>query len=380
MLTVYFKPTNYCHVGCDHCYLPEETRADRSKMSMDKVKVVANFLAEATQKWRDKEIYLIWHGGEPLVLPPDYFYKAGEIFDEIIPGHKEGIQTSLMPYSNKYNKLIKDRFGGGIGTSVDFDARTIKGSSDDYQKKWMKKVNLAREHGHSLGLLITPARGDLGKAKERIDWLVDRNFDYFNFERYNSFGQTLSQKPTNKEHSDFLKDVFDALLDRIEQNGYAPMVPVIVAALGGILNGMPGDRWGGNCQHDFIVIEPDGSLNNCPDKALFESPYSNINDGLQSFQNSPIRKKWIRIQAVGHRINECASCENNTWCKSGCPITPNADPHGDETECSGYKTFISYIREKLKNEQILKIMEGYRNGKFTPSWSNDNENRIILQN
>lgn len=378
MLTVYFKPTNYCHVGCDHCYLPESTRAARDRMSLDKVKRVADFLAEAAHKWRDPDIYIIWHGGEPLVLPPDYFYQAGEIFDNVLPGHEEGIQTSLMPYSNKYKRVIQDRFRGGIGTSVDFDARTINGSSEAYQAKWMKKVDLAREHGQVLGLLVTPARGDLGRAKERIDWLVDRKFDYFNFERYNSFGQTLPQKPSNKEHSEFLIDVFDALLERIRNDGSAPMVPVISAVLGGILNGMPGDRWGGSCQHDFIVVEPDGSLNNCPDKASFEPAYSNIDDGFAVFQNSPMRKKWIRIQSVGHRIHYCASCENNTWCKSGCPITPNADPHGDETECSGYKTFVTYVRRQLENTEVLALMDGYRTGKFTPSWSAEGMKPVML--
>jgi radical SAM protein with 4Fe4S-binding SPASM domain len=347
-------------------------------MPMDRVKRVAEFLADASRKWREEKIYLIWHGGEPLVLPPDYFYEAGAIFDEFLPGHEEGIQTSLMPYSNKYKGVIRDRFRGGIGTSVDFDARQIKGSSQAYQEKWMEKVSLARSHHHVLGLLVTPAKGDLGRAKERIDWLVNREFDYFNFERYNSFGQTLTAKPSNREHAQFLIDVMDAIVERIEQTGFAPMIPVLAAVIGGIENGMPGDRWGGSCQHDFIVVEPDGSLNNCPDKASFEPAYANISDGVAGFQNSPMRKKWIRIQQTGHRIHECETCENNTWCKSGCPITPNADPHGDETECSGYKTFINYTRVLLGQPKTREMLLGYRSGKYTPTWSADGMKPMVL--
>ena len=33
MLTVYLKPTNYCNVGCDFCYLPEDVRANKARMS-----------------------------------------------------------------------------------------------------------------------------------------------------------------------------------------------------------------------------------------------------------------------------------------------------------------------------------------------------------
>lgn len=35
MLTVYLKPTNYCNVGCDFCYLPEDVRANKARMSAD---------------------------------------------------------------------------------------------------------------------------------------------------------------------------------------------------------------------------------------------------------------------------------------------------------------------------------------------------------
>lgn len=347
-------------------------------MSMDTVNRVADFLAKTSEKFRDPDVYIIWHGGEPLVLPPDYFYQVGEVFDKVLPLHKEGIQTSLMPYSEKYKNVILDRFQGGIGTSVDFDARKIKGSSEAYQNKWMGKVDLARSHGFAVGLLITPAKGDLGRVKQRMDWLMERKFDYFNFERYNSFGQKLETKPSNKEHADFLIDVFEDVLGRIQAGSNVPMIPAISAVLGGILNSMPGDRWGGSCQHDFFVIEPDGSLNNCPDKASFEAPYANIKDGIEGFQNSPMRRKWIRLQQVGHRIHECETCENNVWCKSGCPITPNADPHGDETECSGYKSFITHVRGRLQSAEVMKIMTDYRDGVYTPTWSKDGlETRML---
>jgi radical SAM protein with 4Fe4S-binding SPASM domain len=368
MLTVYFKPTNYCNVGCEHCYLPESTREMRDRMSLEKVREVAHFLAQASKTWRDPHVNIIWHGGEPLVLPPDYFFQVGEIFDELLPGHTEGIQTSLMPYSDKYAEVINKRFGGGIGSSVDFEARKLNGTAENYQTRWLKKVELARKNGHDVGLLITPAKSDLHLVKERMDWLESNAFEFFNFERYNSFGQVLKEKPSNKEHSIFLMEVIDYLLVKMKEGKNVPMIPVIAAVLGGIKHALPGDRWGGSCQHDFLVIEPDGSLNNCPDKASFEPAYANVSDGVAAFQNSPSRKKWIRIQQVGHRISDCATCENNLWCKSGCPITPNADPHGDETECSGYKTFINHVRGLLEDPINEAILMQYKEGGFTPSW------------
>jgi radical SAM protein with 4Fe4S-binding SPASM domain len=115
------------------------------------------------------------------------------------------------------------------------------------------------------------------------------------------------------------------------------------------------------------VIEPDGSLNNCPDKSSFEPAYSTIEQGVQAFANSPMRKKWIRIQQVGHRIHDCATCENNIWCKSGCPITPNANPHHDEHECSGYKQFINHVRQHLSNSETLALFTDYHQQVLSPN-------------
>ena len=33
MITAYVKPTNFCNVGCTHCYLPEAVRAHQGRMT-----------------------------------------------------------------------------------------------------------------------------------------------------------------------------------------------------------------------------------------------------------------------------------------------------------------------------------------------------------
>lgn len=378
MLLAYFKPTNFCNVGCSHCYLPESVRAAKDKMSLETVKKTAEFLAQAMEKQKEKDVFILWHGGEPLVLSPDFFWKAGEIFDDILPNHKEGIQTSLIPYTSKFKDVFLNRFNGEIGTSMDFASRQIKNSPEIYQDLWLKKVEMAKNDGMSIGVLMTPNKKDIHFAKERLDWFWKNKLAFVGFERYNEFGTKLPERPNNREHSQFLINVFDYIIDKIKKENVAPFVNVIVAGISGVLYDLPGDRWGGSCQSDFIVIEPDGSLNNCPDKAMFESSYSNLYDGFDAFANSPMRKKWIRLQQVGHRISDCVTCENNTWCKSGCPITPNADPHGDETECSGYKTFINHIRDFIKEPENKKILIKYINKEFLPIWSNELNDNMMM--
>ena len=82
MITVYLKPTNFCNVGCAHCYLPETVRANKEKMNDETLHKVMQFLKEMKEKGKHDQIFFLWHGGEPLILSPDYFWNAGKIIDQ----------------------------------------------------------------------------------------------------------------------------------------------------------------------------------------------------------------------------------------------------------------------------------------------------------
>lgn len=351
MITVYLKPTNFCNVGCTHCYLPEIVRANKDKMSNETLHKVMQFLKEMKEKGKHEQIFFLWHGGEPLILSPDYFWKAGEIIDQYFKPEEiiEAVQTSLIPFKKEFVDLVHTRWRSEIGSSMDFDSRILKGSNAEYQKLWMSKVELARKNNLFVIPGITPNKKDCYNAEQIFNWFVERDFFYIGIDRYSNFNGDLPEFSTNREHSKFLIDLFDLSFKYYQKFGFTPYIKTIAAAINGIIFDIPGDRWGGTCQSDFVVINPDGKLNNCPDKDSFEKSYGNLFNGFQSFQSSPMRKSWIRIQQVGHRIDECYNCENSNWCKSGCPITGNACQVNEEKdECSGFKSFITHVRKFIE--------------------------------
>lgn len=345
MLSIYMKPTNFCTVGCDHCYLPEDTRANKHTMSEDKVREVARMALKLAKMEGHSGIHFIWHGGEPLMLKPEWYYRAGEILDEEIgPDYfTESMQTSLIPYKDNWASLFTDRYGKCIGTSVDFTQRRIKNSSEHYLDFWMKKVNMARNKGIYVTPGMVPTKNEINRAEEIVDWICDQKFHEMNVERYSKVGtmQALDW-PSNAQHSEFLIRMFDRLMERFMKGDHAFQSNVTVSAILGILFQQPGDRWGTNCQRQFLVVEPDGSLNTCPDRAHHEKPFSNTSDGAESFKRSKGRRNWIKIQDITHKESHCTTCKYNTWCKSGCPMTPNG-PENGQKECSGFKSFLTHV-------------------------------------
>lgn len=370
MLNVYLKPTNYCNVDCSHCYLSKEVRADKNKMSPSDLERTFLFLKDTMKKLNVNRLSIIWHGGEPLILPASYYKEAGLILDKIFPegNFMESVQTSLIPYNKSFAPLIQERWGNLIGTSIDFDSRLVKGSVEEYHKLWLSKVNLAREDGITVIPGMVPSIKDCQNTAFIYKWFKDNEFWWWNFDRYSNFNKVLENVPTNREHSNFLIGIFNEVVKELRSTGQAAFIKPVVAGISGVIANMPGDRWGTTCQSNFIVINPDGSLNTCPDRSSYEKSFGNVVSGANSFIDSPMRKKWIRIQQAGHRIDDCYNCENSSWCKSGCPITGNACTiNGERDDCSGFKTYINHVRDFIsQSEENKSMLIDYISQKCTP--------------
>lgn len=358
MIAAYLKATNRCNVGCSHCYLPESVRASSVKMAPDTLSAAAHFLADMQKFTRRDATAVIWHGGEPLVISPDWYFRAGEVLDVVLPGHTETMHTSLIPFRAEFVELVKTRFNSFLGSSVDFSQRQLNGSVDAYHTLFMKKVDLARENGITVAPGVVPAKIDVGRESQIVRWFVDRGFRSFNIDRYNAYEAVFPDRPDNAEHSRFLSGLLDALLIEMDRSGHAPVVGAIRAGIDGVLHGLSGDRWGGSCMSDFVVVEPDGSLNNCPDKSSIEESFGNVSQGYREFAMNKVRRSWIRHQGVGHQNDFCGGCENFHFCRTGCPITPNV-PSQEGGECSGYRGFLSHIRSISKTEAGRAMLEAY---------------------
>lgn len=360
-VVAYVKPTNYCNVGCEHCYLPESVRANGLRMAPDVLVATARMIRDMAAKQRAGGVMWIWHGGEPLVVSPEWYADASRVLDVELGDRIESIQTSLIPYRHEFAPYIHERCNSFVGSSIDFSQRKIKGSVEAYHDLWMRKVEMARADGIRIVPGMVPTKDDVTNASAIVGWLLDRGFDEFNVERYNSFGIfNATGRPSNREHSEFLIGLFDEVVVRRMGNGLpVPRVRTLLSAIRGVLFDQPGDRWGGKCMSSFVVVEPDGSTNNCPDKANVEKSFSTVQDGVDAFFAAPRRREWIRVQSSGNPNDYCHSCENVAWCKGCCPISPNKpDTEGD---CSGFSRFLSRVRLYLSTPEGRAIGERYLN-------------------
>lgn len=113
--TVVLQPTPFCNIACKYCYLPQ--RSDTSSMRIETVEAV--FRAVFASGWSRDHLTVIWHAGEPLVMPVAYYEAAFELIERLRPPQIEvrhAIQTNGMLINTAWCELFK-RWHVGVGVS-----------------------------------------------------------------------------------------------------------------------------------------------------------------------------------------------------------------------------------------------------------------------
>src|SRR5215217_1556233 len=73
------QPTPFCNIDCDYCYLSNRTSTKRLSVNVLKRVVESVFAAGMI----GERLSLVWHAGEPLALPVDFYRQAFQAIDTL---------------------------------------------------------------------------------------------------------------------------------------------------------------------------------------------------------------------------------------------------------------------------------------------------------
>ena len=78
---VVIQPTPFCNIDCRYCYLP-----DRSNKAVIAEETIANLFSQIfASGWVQDGVSVVWHAGEPMVLPIDFYRRAFRLIDRLKP-------------------------------------------------------------------------------------------------------------------------------------------------------------------------------------------------------------------------------------------------------------------------------------------------------
>ena len=152
--SIILLPTNKCNVNCDYCF-EDKTR---DSMPLDRLSIVIDKVLDHMGRSRVGALTIYWQGGEIMTMPPSWFERAYEMIQTAAAARNKhvahSLQTNMIGYSSKWNKIIAEMFGNSVGTSMDYPnlhRKMFRGGPDDYTRLWYKNVQAARATGIGRG-------------------------------------------------------------------------------------------------------------------------------------------------------------------------------------------------------------------------------------
>lgn len=111
------QPTPFCNLDCSYCYLPD--RLNKRKISLETVEKALNW-AFSSGLVR-QPFTLLWHAGEPMVLPATFYEQATVLLERCnVSGFEvtQSFQTNATLVNDAWCEFIRRR-GVQVGVSVD---------------------------------------------------------------------------------------------------------------------------------------------------------------------------------------------------------------------------------------------------------------------
>ena len=110
------QPSPFCNLNCSYCYLPN--RSDRHRMSMATLSAALSKVSGSPLL--GKRLSLIWHAGEPMAVPIDWYERALAIVAAQLPTTQvdHHFQTNAVLIDDSWCDFIC-RYNVQIGVSVD---------------------------------------------------------------------------------------------------------------------------------------------------------------------------------------------------------------------------------------------------------------------
>lgn len=360
-LTVLLEPTAECNLRCRHCY-HAKTNYVKNRMS---ISTLNKFLKCVAGYYKDVKI--IWHGGEPLLMDYDFFKEAYAVLGKFSSEHgirfRFGVQTNgtllnddLIELFAKANTHISISFDGRYNNVLRQDTSEVEYVIEKLKNRGINfscisTISSANVHhmkemyeyfkGLAISVKFNPIYPD-GAATENNDYLITKEDWAHNF-----------------------MELFEYWYNDIDCNiqliSCMEVLKKYLISYYGCL--------GGVCLYRYLAINSYGDLYPCGRLISDDFKLANI-DALNDIREAFISSKYSELSRVASiRADKCKACKWFSRCHSGC--NASAGLGGDlkipySFDCYFIKYVFSMIKkllschgDKLINPYAKELIDNY---------------------
>ncbi|MDY0143108.1 MAG: radical SAM protein [Bacteroidales bacterium] len=319
-VNILIQPTDSCNLDCLYCYKGDKSSSFMTEDLM--LKILAESISYNSN--RNNPTLFIWHGGEPSILPTDFYHKAFDFTSSNFKGQKitHTIQTNGFRLREDLMDLC---IQNNVSISISLDGpahyhdrirftKDGKGTHDSI----MKNIEKAQKKGIELGILMSITNDNLSYIRDMFDFCKQNGFSF----GINPITSDLFSKHDGLEVSpeNYLQaciEVYDLWFNQqdnlIRVNPGFGITQLILSQ-----NRISDCFLSENCQMTFISIDSKGNVYPCNRFDNNEQyKFGNINEQkLEEIMKSPIRLKLLKRSA--EYISKCQNCKIRKYCNGGC--------------------------------------------------------------
>ena len=328
---VVIQPTAFCNIDCSYCYLPNRN----DKHVMAQATVTRLFGELFASGWASPQLTVIWHAGEPLVVPPDFYREAFAAIERLRPPSVtlvHSFQTNGTLITPEWCALFRD-WKVGVGVSIDGprelnDANRKTRSGASTFDRTLHGIRTLRAEGVPFHVISVLSSRSLDMPDELLDFYLSEGIDHVCFNVEESEGSHVSGLFADED----LRTRYAAFLRRFWQqarsSGKVQFVREIDLAIQRIFR--PEEIATRNVQVEplaMLNVDSHGNVSSfSPELLGLRNPayddylLGNIHrDSLATIFERCLQSALLRDIRVG--VEACsASCEYFSVCGGGSPV------------------------------------------------------------
>ena len=213
-----FQSTSFCNLDCKYCYLPD--RNSKNRIDLEKIKITFQKLIE--ESLIGDELSIVWHAGEPTVVPIDFYKQVNKLVQDIIPNNVKvnfHIQTNATLLNDEWCEFFIDS-NMQVGVSIDGPkhindrnriSRNAKGSFDQV----INGINLLKKYKIDFTVIAVLTDYSLSYPEEIYDFFKELGVKELGFnmdEEEGVYTKSTFDYSTNSKFKAFWTKIFELQL------------------------------------------------------------------------------------------------------------------------------------------------------------------------
>ncbi|MFA6952370.1 MAG: radical SAM protein [Candidatus Methanomethylophilaceae archaeon] len=344
-ISVVIKPILACDLDCRHCYHRPEERVP-STITYEALDRLFRMLSEEFES-----VWFIWHGGEPLMLPLQFYRYAIDLQNKYFGKgtHRVGntIQTNGTAIDRKFSNFCKEN-QINIGVSFEGPCDGVLRQKCDLVDK---NLTFLSKKEHIFSVSSTIAAEDVGRQTELYRYFRGRDINV-SFSPVVPMGCAADNRELVPDADEYIAEsirMFDEWL--YDKDTDIALIPHYLYLLNALGEPVDSDCAHNSCLTKWLCVYPNGDLypcaKGCPSKYMMGNLFD-IEAISEAFAGDGFRE--ILLGTIARREKCKAECEIFRYCNGGCSMDASCEcgiENNGGDSCRIFKAVFTHIQKTV---------------------------------